>query len=227
MGDVLLVRGIQRTAYFRRRTSAIQHLIDGLQRASAQWGSHMKTKSVSMIVVPFALVFTGAMGAIAQDMPHGQMKQPKSGKMDMSMMDMSVMMRESHHILAMAYQQNLAAFAKALHEQTAGVAPLNLEFARAAVAEMRRSFDQMGLHHQAHMQTMSAEMHAKMGAMMQQMETDQTELDTQLTALEHEVQSATPDAKRVSALAAAVQTHLDTMSKMHEGMQAGKMKMKM
>src|SRR5450759_3798249 len=107
----------------------------------------MKTKSVSIIVVTSALMFTSAMGALAQDMPHGQMKHPQSGKMDMSMMDMSKMMQEPHHVLAMAYQQNLAAFAKALHEQTAGVAPLNLEFARAAVAEMRRSFDQMGLHH--------------------------------------------------------------------------------
>ena len=143
------------------------------------------------------------------------------------MMDMSKMMREPHHVLAMAYQQNLAAFAKALHEQTAQATSVNVEFASAAVAEMRRSFDQMQQHHQGHMKTMSAEMHAKMGAMMQQMETHRTELNTQLTALEQEVQSATPDAKKVSTLAADVQTHLDAMSKMHDGMQAGKMKMKM
>ena len=187
----------------------------------------MKTKSVSIIVVTSALMFTSAMGAIAQDMPHGQMKHPQSDKMDMSMMDMSKMMQEPHHVLAMAYQQNLAAFAKALHEQTAQATSVNVEFASAAVAEMRRSFDQMQQHHQEHMKTMSAEMHAKMGAMMQQMETHRTELNTQLTALEQEVQSATPDAKKVSTLAADVQTHLDAMSKMHDGMQAGKMKMKM
>ena len=185
----------------------------------------MYTKSVSMIVVPFALLFTSAMGAVAQDMPHGQMQQPQSGSMDMSMMDMSKMMQEPHHVLAMAYQQNLAAFAKALHEQTAQATSVNVEFAGAAVAEMRRSFDQMKQHHQGHMKTMNAETHAKMGAMMQKMETHQTELDTQLTALEQEVQSATPDAKKVSTLAAGVQTHLDAMSKMHDGMQAGKMKM--
>src|ERR1017187_7548209 len=169
----------------------------------------MKTKSVSIIVVTSALMFTSAMGAIAQDMPHGQMKQPQSGKMDMSMMDMSKMMQEPHHVLAMAYQQNLAAFAKALHEQTAQATSVNVEFASAAVAEMRRSFDQMQQHHQQHMKT------------------HRTELNTQLTALEQEVQSATPDAKKVSTLAADVQTHLDAMSKMHDGMQAGKMKMKM
>lgn len=187
----------------------------------------MNTKSVSMIVVPFALMFS-AVGAVAQDMPHGQMKQPASGKkMDMTKMDMSKMMLEPHHVLAMAYQQNLAAFAKALHEQTAQATSVNVEFASAAVAEMRRSFDRMKEHHQGHMQAMSEEMRAKMGTMMQQMETHQTELNTQLTALEEEVQSATPDAKKVSTLAAGVQTHLDTMSKMHDGMQGGKMKMKM
>ena len=192
----------------------------------------MNTKSVSMIVVPFALMFS-AVGAVAQDMPHGQMKQPASGKkmdmtkMDMSKMDMSKMMQEPHHVLGMAYHQNLATFAKALHEQTAGATSVNVEFASAAVAEMRRSFDQMKQHHQGHMQAMSEEMRAKMGTMMEQMETHHTELNTQLTALEQEVQSATPDAKKVSTLAASVLTHLDAMSKMQNGMPAGKMKMKM
>ena len=85
----------------------------------------------------------------------------------------------------------------------------------------------MKQHHQEHMQTMSGEMHTKMSAMMQQMETHHTELNTQLTALEQEVQSTTPDAKKVSTLAASIHAHLDAMSKMHEGSQASKMKMKM
>ena len=127
----------------------------------------------------------------------------------------------------MAYHQNLAAFAKALHEQTAGASSVNVEFARAAVAEMRPSFDRMKQHHQEHMQTMSAEMHTKMSGMMQQMETHQNELNTQLTALEQEVQAATPDAKKVAALAASVSSHLAAMSKMHQGSQGSKMKMKM
>ena len=146
---------------------------------------------------------------------------------DHMMMDMT---NEPHHVLAMAYRQNLATFAKALHEQTTGASSVNVEFARAAVAGMRGSFDQMKLHHQAHMQTMSAEMHTKMGGqmsgMMQQMETHQNELNTQLTALEQEVQAATPDAKKVSNLAASVSSHLEAMSKMNQGGQASKMTMK-
>lgn len=178
----------------------------------------MKIRTVSMTVAIFALVFTSAMGAVAQHEQHGQMKGPQSGSMDMSKM-----MQEPHHVLAMAYHQNLAAFAKALHEQTARTSSVNVEFARAAVAEMRRSFDQMKQHHHGHMQTMSAEMHTKMSGMMEQMETHQTELNTQLTSLEREVQSATPDAKKVSTLATSVHTHLDAMSTMHQG---SKMKMK-
>ena len=37
---------------------------------------------------------------------------------------------------------------------------------------------------------------------------------------------STPDAKKVSSLAASVHTHLDAMSKMHEGGKGGKMTMR-
>jgi polyhydroxyalkanoate synthesis regulator phasin len=148
------------------------------------------------------------------------------GKKEMSY-DHMMMANEPHHVLAMAYRQSLATFAGALHEQTAGAGSVNVEFARAAVAEMRRSFDQMKQHHQEHMQTMSGEMHTKMSGMMQQMETHQTELGAQLTALEQEVQLSTPDTKKVSTLAASVNSHLNAMSKMHRGSKGSKMKMKM
>lgn len=136
--------------------------------------------------------------------------------------DHMMMANEPHHVLAMAYHQNLAAFAKALQEQTAHAGSVDVEFARAAVNEMRRSFDQMEQHHQRHMQTMSAEMHTTMSARMEQMETHRAELNTQLTALEREVRLSVPDAKRVSALAASIQKHLEVMSKMkHDGMAGG------
>ena len=189
----------------------------------------MKTKVISTIVMALSL---GAFSttAIAQHASHSTKKAPSKsatqGKKAMSH-DQMMMANEPHHVLAMAYHENLATFAKALHEQTAGASSVNVEFARAAVAEMRPSFDRMKQHHQEHMQTMSAEMHSKMGAMMQQMETHHTELNTQLTALEQEVQAATPDAKKVAALAAGVNSHLDAMSKMHQGSQGSKMTMKM
>ena len=178
----------------------------------------MKTRSLSTISMILTL---GALSATAATPEQAaSASKPAMGKMEMSH-DHMMMASEPHHVLAMAYHQNLAAFAKALHEQTASEGPLNIDFARTAVSEMRRSFDQMKQHHQEHMAGMSAEMRAKMDArmsgMMEKMQTHQAELNTQLTALEQEIQSASPDAKKVSTLADSVHTHLTEMSKMHKG----------
>ena len=192
----------------------------------------MKTKIISTILMVLLLAAFSTITAIAQHEGHStkavKSQSNKQGKTEMShdhmMMDMA---KEPHHILAMAYHQNMATFAHALHQQTAEAASVNVEFTRIAVTEMRRNFDQMKQHHQEHMQTMSADMHTKMSAMMQQMETHHTELNTQLTALEQEVQASAPDAKKISTLAASVGSHLDAMSKMHQNSQGSKMKMKM
>ncbi len=189
----------------------------------------MKTKVIATILLALSLGAFSTM-ASAQHEGHATPKAPApatpQGKMahDHMMMDMT---QEPHHTLAMAYHQNLAIFAKALHEQTAAASSVNVEFARAAVAEMRRSFDQMKQHHQEHMQTMSGDMQTKMSGMMKQMEMHQSELNTQLSALEQEVQAGTPDAKKVSTLATSVHTHLDAMTKMHQDNKGSKMKMKM
>ncbi len=67
-------------------------------------------------------------------------------------------------------------------------------------------------------------MQSKMKGMMQPMATHQSELDTQLKSLQQEVELSAPDAKKLSTLAASVQTHLLAMNKMHAGCT---MKMKM
>ncbi|MCX6611871.1 MAG: hypothetical protein NTW74_13580 [Acidobacteria bacterium] len=137
----------------------------------------------------------------------------------------SMMASEPHHILAMAYHTNMANFAKALETQSAKSSSLNLDFSRSAVNEIRRSFDQMKQHHNEHMQVMSSKMNSPRDNMMQKMETHQTELGTQLTSLENEIQGAAPNAKKVAALAASIHEHLDAMYKMHQSPPASKMKM--
>ncbi len=167
----------------------------------------MTTRTISAILLTTALGLTaiGASAQVAQTpMQHDQMPH-----------DQMMMAKGPHQALAMAYQESLAAFAKALQEQTAGAASVDVDFARDAVTEMRRSFDQMKQHHDAHMKTMTAEMHAQMATMMKQMDAHQTELNAQLTTLEQEVKAAAPDAKRVSTLAAGVTAHLTAMAKMH------------
>ena len=182
----------------------------------------MKTTVISTILVALAL---GAFSATASTAQHEGHTTEKEMSHDHMMMANDT--HDTHHILAMAYHQNLATFAKALHEQTASASSVDAKFARAAVTEMRRSFDQMKQHHDEHMKTMSADMHAKMSGMIQKMETHQTEVNTQLSALEQEVQSANPDAKKVSTLAASIHTHCDAMSKMNHGDHEHEMKMKM
>jgi hypothetical protein len=88
---------------------------------------------------------------------------------------------EPHHLLAMAYHQNLMTFAKALHEQTAQATTVEVEFARTAEKEMRHSFAEMKRHH--------------------------ADLVTLLAALEKEVNQAQPDLNTVSTLAADIHTH--------------------
>ena len=179
----------------------------------------MNAKFISTVLMTLSLGASSAMTPAIQHEGHTTKKEMSHDHM--------MMANDTHHILAMAYHQNLTTFAKALHEHTAGASSVNVDFARAAVTEMRRSFDQMKQHHDEHMKTMSADMHTKMSGMMQKMETHQSELNTQLTALEQEVRSATPDPKKVSTLAASIHTHCDAMSKMHQGCCSGDMKMKM
>lgn len=190
----------------------------------------MTTKAISTVLMTLSLGAFSAMASTAQHEGHSTKKNPSPsaapGMKEMSH-DQMMMAHEPHHILAMAYHQNLATFAKALHEQTVGASSANVEFVRAAVAEMRRSFDQMKQHHDEHMKTMSPEMHAKMAGMMQKMETQQTELNNQLVALEQEVKAVTPDAKKIATLAASIHTHCGAMSKMHPECRGGGMKMKM
>ena len=150
-------------------------------------------------------------------------KQPQGKMSPHDMMDMSAMRQEPHHVLAMAYKDNLVNFAKALHHEASQTKPLNPEFARAAVAEMRRSFDQMTAHHQDHMKAMDEEMKTRMADMMKQMDAHNAAVAEHLTALEKEVQAAAPDAKSVAEHVAEILKECEGMSKMHGGMMGHKM----
>ena len=171
----------------------------------------MRTKAYKALWLALALVLLSAVGVQAQYQKESESaKQEKKG---MSM-DMSKMMREPHHVLAMAYKENLASFTKALRDQVSGNNTVNSEFANAAVAEMRRSFTQMEQHLQDHMKAMSAEMN--MSGMTQQMETHLAPIREHLGELEKDLQVATPDPKKVLVHADEILKHLNAMSQMHD-----------
>jgi len=187
----------------------------------------MKNHRQSMIpaVASLVLLLSSATAAGLAQAPSpspGKMPQHQTGMKDMP--GMSSMPGAPHHVLAMAYRDNLVTFAKALKGQVTPSKTVNVDLARPAVAEMRRSFEQMRQHHQAQMTTMGDKAMSDkpvgdkpMGGMMmgdrmvgdkakspmsgtmQDMQSHLAALNEHLAALEAAVNVGTPDAKVVSA----------------------------
>jgi polyhydroxyalkanoate synthesis regulator phasin len=184
----------------------------------------MKKLSYGVTLATIAATILMVSGAAASSQqehsgmpPSSQQSQDTMPQHQQGMMDMSAMMREPHHVLAMAYKDNLVNFAKALHHEANQTEPINPEFARAAVAEMKRSFDQMQQHHQDHMKTMDEKMKAQMADMMKQMDAHHSAIQEHLDALDKEVHTSAPDSKSIATHVAELLKHCDSMSKMHGG----------
>ena len=165
---------------------------------------------------------------------HTQSGQKKAGMAGMKS-EMAKMMKSPHHMLMTAHMKTMSEFARTLRDQAVKPEALDVEFARAAVAELRHNLDAMEAIHQKHMQAMSAEMKAKMEAMsaemkskmqmmMEKMDKDRAKLKDQVSALETDVQADTPDSKQVAAHTNALLKQLGMMSKMHGGSKAKKIR---
>ncbi len=183
----------------------------------------MKGKVHLTITAVMALVVLILMGAAVQaQYPTGTSTTTPSSKQEKptarrhgSSIAMSKMMQEPHHVLAMAYKDNLTKFTKALDAQARRGGALNTEFAQAAVAEIRRSFDQMELHLQDHMKAMGTQVGMPMSRTPERMETHLAPVRQHLGELEQEIQLATPDPKKVAEHTAEILKHLNTVSAMH------------
>jgi hypothetical protein len=180
----------------------------------------MREKLYGMILSVTILFFTAAT-AQAQHEHHGGQKPAAQDKKQEEHQhhqgDMSKMMQEPHQLLAMAHHVSMAAFTKTLGKQSEGTGALDGDFARDAVAEIRRNFDQMMRHHQEHTQAMGAEARSQMDAMMKQMEPHHAKMKEHLEALERETGGERPDRQRVAQHTAELVKHLDEMSGMHGG----------
>lgn len=152
-----------------------------------------------------------------------QHKHKHSGQQKAGMTtEMSEMMNSPHHMLMTAHMKNMSEFARTLHDQAVKPKALDVEFARAAVAEVRHCLDAMEAIHQQHMQAMSPDMQAKMKMMMEMMDKDSSMVKEQVSALETDVHADKPDSKQVAAHTNALLIHLGMMSKMHAGSKADK-----
>lgn len=181
------------------------------------------TRHYKMILTVLGITILVACGGAAasqqeqSEMPKGKMSMNQSG-----MMDMSAMMQEPHHQLAMAYKANLVNFAKALQHEANQTKPIDPEFARAAIAEMKRSFDQMEQHHQDHMEAMDDKMKPQMSDMMKEMATRNLAIKEDLNALNKEAQTSAPDSKSISKYVDEILKNCESMSKMHGEMMKDK-----
>ena len=157
-------------------------------------------------VVLMLLLFVGAVAA-----------QDASKKMKM---DMSGMKNDPHSKVMMAYRQNVAAFATALREMTKDGKIADLELARAAFAEIKRSMERMDAIHQSHMDKMSPEMREMMKPKMEKMQAEKALLNGHVLGLETALGSASPDASMIYRHSSELVLQLKKMNK-------GEKKMKM
>jgi flagellar biosynthesis chaperone FliJ len=189
---------------------------------------------LSATAIMLVLVIPSAAWAQHKHSPSGQKKPGMAGMKA----EMSKMMKSPHHMLMKAHLKTMAEFAMTLRDQAVKPAALDVDFARAAVAELRHNLDAIESLRQKHMQAMSTEMKAKMEAMsaemkskmqmmMEKMDKDRARLKDQVSALETDVQAGTPDSEQVTAHTNALLKQLGMMLKMDGGSKAGKKKMEM
>jgi hypothetical protein len=188
----------------------------------------MKSKLICTMLMMLSLsVLSAAVAAAQTPATSATTPQATTQSKDAMAHNQMMMANEPNCVLATAYHQSLLVFAKALNQQTVGTTPMNVEFARDAVTEMRRSFDMMKKYNEEYMETVSAEVRTTMTPVMKELETHRADLNVQLKALEKEVALDAPDSKKVATLTTAVQTQLDLMSKLDEPNSLGKLTMKM
>ncbi len=121
----------------------------------------MNTRKSILLAIAFLFVAAFVMVTPAQD------KKMHGDKMKNEMM--SEMEKSPHHKMMMAYRQNIANFADALSEMTKDEKTFDAEFARAALAEIKRGAEMTGEIHRKHSAMMPAEMKDKMKPMMEKM----------------------------------------------------------
>ena len=154
---------------------------------------------------------------------HGKSGTKKTGTTS----EMSKMMKSPHHMLMRAHMKSMSEFVTILRDQAVKPQALDVEFARAAVAELRHDLDAMEAIHTQHMLSMSPEMQSKMKMMMEKMDKGRSMVKDQVNALEIDVQADMPDSKKVAADANALLKQLGMMSMKSGKSKAGMKKMDM
>jgi hypothetical protein len=128
-------------------------------------------------------------------------------------MDMADMKNDPHHSVMMAYRHNMMTFAKVLREMTKDGKLADLELARGAFSEIKRSLERMDAIHQSHMDKMSPEMRAMMKPMMEKMQAEKALVNKHVTGLETALGAVSPDAGLIYRHASELVLQLQKMDK--------------
>jgi hypothetical protein len=150
------------------------------------------------------------------------------GMMKKDMMDMDAMKKSPHHIVMMAYKHNLLTFSQALRDMSNGGKFEDVDLARNAFAEIKRSMEKMEEVHQLHKKTMKPEMMTMMKPMMEKMQAENVLIKEHIAALEKALQATAPNALDVNKYASELVIQLEKMDmpdRKKAGMAAEKMKM--
>ena len=159
----------------------------------------------SIITTILAVILLSASAAYGQDK---KMDTPGDG------MDMAKMQADGYHALMMAYHHNAMAFTKALWDMTADGKIEDINMARAAFAEMKRSLEKMDEVHTMHMSMMpkmDTAMTERLKPMMEEMEAEKAALKGHVTSLETALQANSPNAQEIEMHTAAILLRLEKM----------------
>jgi hypothetical protein len=128
-------------------------------------------------------------------------------------MSESAMTNEPHQVLAIAYRENVAIFARALRDQ-ALAGSLSSDFARAATGEIGRSLDQADEHHREHLKTMmNADARSKFESAPREMDMRAAGLKDLFRILEKDVGEYTLNSKQIAIDSDAILKRLGDIPK--------------
>lgn len=186
----------------------------------------MKRNVYRISLAAIALMVFGGMTAFAQSRTQHRYadqtasaqagkKQQEHVNYDILTRDMSAMTNEPHHVLAMAFMQNLATFARILSAQAQGETPLSADFARAVVSEIQRNFDEANTHYQEHVKAMRPGRPSRISGMTD-MNLRDSPLKPAIDKLDKDVQNYTLNSQQIVTDCADVLKRIDEIVKPHK-----------
>ena len=160
-----------------------------------------------ILVLSFTVLFI----ALSSNLVFGQNKMAS----DMKMPDMMAeMMKSPHHKLMMAYRENALSLTKVLWDMSSDGKIEDVDLARNAFAELKRSMEKMDEIHKLHMSKMGkmdATMMEKMKPMMEKMDAEKAAVSGHIKALEKALQLNSPNPQEVEMHTAALILQFEKM----------------